>query len=122
MRLHKNVDLSRLPPCQVSLWKHFLRANYRMCIYKRAKSAQIDATNAYDGHGFGWKKDEDGMIVPLWYEGYPLPESLLELMSDSYHTKPEIAMYEEYEDMETCSIADEDDVDSSESEAEDENE
>ena len=62
----KNVDLSRLPPCQKAFVQRIRRADYQMIIWRNADTAVLGVYSPVDGHG--WTL-EDGVITPLWYEG-----------------------------------------------------
>ena len=46
-----------------------------MAIWRRANEAIIEVPSATDGHGW---TNEDGEMVPLWYEGNCLPQILVD--------------------------------------------
>ena len=91
------VDLSRLPPCKNSLVPHIQRVNHRVCLYKQAHIAHIEAPNPYD-EGQGWVRTGDKM-EPLWSFGPIMPLSLIDLLLDNVDEEVEDVQQVDMEDI-----------------------
>ena len=72
-----NVDSNQLPPCDDSLRKHALRANYQAAIWKRSLRRCPEIPSPL---GCGWCT-EDGRLAIDWMGGLPAPKAVLELLS-----------------------------------------
>lgn len=70
------IDMSLLPPCQMSLREHIKRANYQALIWNRAYQAIPDVPSP-DGHG--WCVT-DGHINIKWCSGSLMPEELVDVL------------------------------------------
>ena len=79
IKLHKNVDLSVLPPCSRVFIHQIHRANYQMCIWRNAHIPIHDVPSPADGHG--WKQI-DGHLKPLWFEGDFVPQVVVDTVTD----------------------------------------
>ncbi len=74
-----SVDLSYFPPCKRSLLQHIKRCNYQVAIWKCSHIAKPAIPPP--GPEYGWTLNENtDKLEPLWFEGNPIPQSLLELM------------------------------------------
>lgn len=62
------VESNHLPPCEDTLTKHAMRANYQAGVCKRCLEKQPTIP---DPEGHGWKKDETGILGLAWMEGKP---------------------------------------------------
>ena len=67
----------QLPPTQVALRKHILRANYQSAIWIRTLVAKPDLPSP-DGHG--WHV-ANGQLKVDWMDQQPAPNKLLEVVS-----------------------------------------
>ena len=72
-----NVDSNQLPPCDDSLRKHGLRANYQAAIWKRSLKRCPEIPSPL---GCGWCT-EDGRLATDWMVGLPALKAVLELLS-----------------------------------------
>ena len=72
-----DVDSNQLPPCDDSLRKHALRANYQAAICKRSLQRCPLIPSPF---GCGWCT-EDGWLAIDWMDGLPAPKAVLELLS-----------------------------------------
>lgn len=52
IKLNRNVDLSLLPPCSLSLAQHIRRANYQMALWRHAHIPVLQIPSPTDGHGW----------------------------------------------------------------------
>lgn len=71
IKLHRNADLSLLPPCSRSLAQHIRRANYQMVLWRRAHIPVLHMPSPTDGHG--WQL-VNGYLEPLWFDGDAVPQ------------------------------------------------
>ena len=60
-----NVDMAKLPPCQLALRQHTKRTNFQVAIWKRGKEQFPSEPSPSDGHGW---INIDGVLQPLWAE------------------------------------------------------
>jgi hypothetical protein len=72
------VESNHLPPCEDTLTKHAMRANYQAGVWKRCLEKQPTIP---DPEGHGWKKDETGILGLDWMEGKPAPDAVIEMMA-----------------------------------------
>ena len=72
-----DVDSNQLPPCDDSLCKHALRANYQAAIWKRSLQRCPLIPSPF---GCGWCP-EDGSLAIDWMDRLPAPKAVLELLS-----------------------------------------
>ena len=66
INVKKKIELCSLPPCRKALIQNIRIANYQMAIWRRADCPIIEDPKATDGHG--WQTDEDGNMMPLWFD------------------------------------------------------
>ena len=71
------VDLSKLPPCKISLSPHLSRVNYRLGQWKRAHENTPEIPSPLQ---HGWVLGENRVLEPIWSDGPILPELLIELL------------------------------------------
>jgi len=79
-----NIESQNLPPCQNTLRKHIIRANYQATIWSRAVESDPKIPSP-EKHGWLLSKDVDG-ITTLdidWMDCSPAPDSVLEFLSCS---------------------------------------
>ncbi|KAK3730477.1 hypothetical protein QZH41_014705 [Actinostola sp. cb2023] len=77
------VESHQLPPCQDSLQKHILRANYQAAIWKRSLEANPDIPSP-DGMGWTIQTSTDAVSTELlidWMDGQPAPSAVLQLLA-----------------------------------------
>ena len=72
-----DVESNQLPPCNDTLRKHSLRANYQAAVWRRSLQRCPDIPSPV---GSGWCT-EDGKLVIDWMGGQPAPQAVLELLS-----------------------------------------
>ena len=80
LRMSRNIDMSKVPPCRKSLEQHIRRVNYQVAIWKNSHVANPDVPAASDGHG--WTHVE-GKLEPLWFDGDALPQALINICQES---------------------------------------
>ena len=71
------IDVSLLPPCPSTLWKHCLRANYQAFIWRHAHIAK---PNLPPPDGCGWIKDMDGNLQVDWFDGDMMPQDMADIV------------------------------------------
>ncbi len=86
-----NIDLSKLPPCKMSLVPHCRRVNYRAAQFK---CAHLNYPETPHPNGHGWipinetpSIDEyvasnEPVLEPVWSEGPILPDRLIDLVTE----------------------------------------
>ncbi|KAK3754241.1 hypothetical protein QZH41_020144 [Actinostola sp. cb2023] len=77
------VESHQLPPCQDSLQKHILRANYQAAIWKMSLEDNPDIPSP-DGMGWTIQTSTDAVSTELlidWMEGQPAPSAVLQLLA-----------------------------------------
>lgn len=79
MTTKSKIDLFRLPPCRDNLIPHIERVNHRLAIYKRAGIPIFWSPKPYDS-GQGWKRNDDGVLEPVWSCGPVLPPTLIDIV------------------------------------------
>lgn len=72
-----DVDSNQLPPCNDTLHKHSLRANYQAAVWRRSLQRCPAIPSPV---GFGWCSEDDKLVVD-WMGGQPAPQAVLELLS-----------------------------------------
>ena len=71
----KKFDTALIPPCKSSLKEHIKRANYQVYQWKRShKQFPLIPSPTSDN---GWCLDSQGHLVPVWYQGEMLPQSVI---------------------------------------------
>ena len=102
IRIHNGIDISLLPPCRTALRKHCQRVNYQAYIWKHCHTAEV---NLPLPSGCGWKTNSSGQLVIDWIEDDPMPQQLVEVVSekDGKQTSAE-QHYEEVEEDEIDNI------------------
>lgn len=71
----RTVDCAILPPCAKTLRQKVKRAHFISIIWGNADSES--PANGLSPLDYGWKDDE-GRLVPDWYEGSAMPDELFE--------------------------------------------
>ena len=72
-----DVESNQLPPCNDTLHKHALRANYQAAVWRRSLQRCPEIPSPV---GSDWCT-EDGKLVVDWMGGQPAPQAVLELLS-----------------------------------------
>ena len=72
-----DVESNQLPPCNDTLRKHSLRANYQAAVWRRSLQRCQDIPSPV---GSGWCT-EDGKLYIDCLGGHPAPQAVLELLS-----------------------------------------
>ena len=80
----KKLDCALLPPCKQSLEMKVLRSTY-------VTTQWINAVKAFPVAGimpcnYGWSKNDEGILMPLWFHGPELPDNLLKKKNDESST------------------------------------
>jgi hypothetical protein len=113
-----NIDLSKLPPCKMSLVPHCRRANYRAAQFKCAHLNYPDTPHPKD---HGWIPTDESISInenvstnehvlePVWSEGPILPDRLIDLVTEDNSSSDS----DEEEDEDNGDDSDESDMDES---------
>lgn len=72
------VESSLLPPCEDSLMKHVMRANYQALVWRRSMESNPSVPNPV---GHGWSRGDDGVLTIDWLKGKPAPDAVMELIA-----------------------------------------
>lgn len=70
----QQIDSALLPPCLNTMKLKIARVQHVSKIWTRATAAK--PSEGLDPLQSGWKKDEGGHLVPIWYRGPALPENV----------------------------------------------
>lgn len=70
------AESHQLPPCQDSLRKHCLRANYQAAVWKNS----LRNNDVPSPVGHGWSQEQDKLVID-WMSGLPAPRAVLELIA-----------------------------------------
>ena len=80
IKLTKNIDFSKLPPCKKVLHQHINRVNYQIRIWRLAHIHNPDIPDPNETHG--WILI-DGILEPFWCTGNILPDPVADLLDDT---------------------------------------
>ncbi|KAK3753762.1 hypothetical protein QZH41_016442, partial [Actinostola sp. cb2023] len=72
-----DVDSNQLPPCNDTLCKHSLRANYQAAVWRRSLQRCPEIPSPV---GSGWCTEDDKLVVD-WMGVQPAPKAVLQLLS-----------------------------------------
>lgn len=70
----KKLDCAMLPPCRKTLEMKIRRAQYVAMLWTNA--AMTEPTAELIACEYGWEKDNEGILQPIWFEGPELPDCL----------------------------------------------
>ena len=110
LNLNSKVDFARLPPCRNSLLPHIYRVNYRLACFKKAGIPIFDLPSPCEDNN-GWKKDDNGLIEPIWTIGPILPVKLVDILEKTIEQEETAEVDELHDVFEDLSDHDDDEAD-----------